>query len=678
MLTRPAHMWNHTLLAIVLGMSLAHGLSGAEAKTEKVAPNTALLITPGTFAVGCNYWASHAGTAMWRDWRQDVVDRDFALLASHGVKLVRVFPLWPDFQPVSVLREYLGKPVELRIGEHPLADGDEGRAGLSPEAMQRFQVLADLARKYDIKLIVALVNGWMSGRLFVPPALEGRNMLTDPLALQLEQRFVTGFVRRFRDHPAIAAWDLGNESDCTAECPSREAAWVWTSAIAKSIRCEDTTRPVWSGVASLNMEEGWTVRDQAELTDALVVHPYPPFVPHGDLDPALTFRTLLLGTAQSRFQSDIGGRPCVIEETGTLGPMVASDSNSAQFLRANLFSAWAHDCRTLLWWCAFDQEQLVQAPYDWNSVERELGLFRSDGRPKPVVAELAAFQSWQEALPFRALPPRLIDACCLLTQEQDHWGVALSSFLLAKQAGLDVAFRYVDRPIPKAPLYLVPSIKGMKVMPRRRWQELLGHVAEGSVLYLSFDGGYLSGFEAAVGMRVSSRQRLTGPVEASLRLAEGPLSLSLPASSGLTLEPVGAEVLGRTADGHPVFTKFAYGKGMVYFLGLPLESALMDAPGAFYKPGSSAHWKIYREVASRVHKTKAVTRSSEQVGLTEHPLGDGRRVAVLINYGPQSTSTRLELGPGWAIDSVLRGSTTKDGRLTIPGADAAVLMLAPR
>lgn len=35
-----------------------------------------LLETPGTFSIGCNYWASHAGTAMWRDWRPDVVRRD--------------------------------------------------------------------------------------------------------------------------------------------------------------------------------------------------------------------------------------------------------------------------------------------------------------------------------------------------------------------------------------------------------------------------------------------------------------------------------------------------------------------------------------------------------------------------------------------------------------------------
>jgi len=28
-----------------------------------------LLLKSGTFAIGVNYWASYAGTHMWRDWK---------------------------------------------------------------------------------------------------------------------------------------------------------------------------------------------------------------------------------------------------------------------------------------------------------------------------------------------------------------------------------------------------------------------------------------------------------------------------------------------------------------------------------------------------------------------------------------------------------------------------------
>ena len=53
------------------------------------------------FRTGCNYWASHAGTDMWHDWRPEVVEDDFRKLASLKLKVVRLFPLWPDFQPLK-------------------------------------------------------------------------------------------------------------------------------------------------------------------------------------------------------------------------------------------------------------------------------------------------------------------------------------------------------------------------------------------------------------------------------------------------------------------------------------------------------------------------------------------------------------------------------------------------
>ena len=59
-------------------------------------PATSLL-EPGAFVVGCNYWASHAGTAMWSRWRPGVVAADLRRLARAGLQVLRVFPLWPDF-----------------------------------------------------------------------------------------------------------------------------------------------------------------------------------------------------------------------------------------------------------------------------------------------------------------------------------------------------------------------------------------------------------------------------------------------------------------------------------------------------------------------------------------------------------------------------------------------------
>ena len=58
--------------------------------------NIMLLTQEGSFTVGCNYWASHAGTAMWTDWRPEVVEADldvnyvqkgYRLFSTHFVGL---------------------------------------------------------------------------------------------------------------------------------------------------------------------------------------------------------------------------------------------------------------------------------------------------------------------------------------------------------------------------------------------------------------------------------------------------------------------------------------------------------------------------------------------------------------------------------------------------------------
>ena len=74
----------------------------------------------GKFFTGCNYWASHAGTNMWSDWRPEVIEADFARLTEAKIGVLRIFPLWSDFQPLRIHRGGGGWERELRLGEDPL------------------------------------------------------------------------------------------------------------------------------------------------------------------------------------------------------------------------------------------------------------------------------------------------------------------------------------------------------------------------------------------------------------------------------------------------------------------------------------------------------------------------------------------------------------------------------
>lgn len=632
------------------------------------------LVQSGRFVVGCNYWASHAGTRMWEDWRPDIVTRDLRRLEQGGLQVLRVFPLWPDFQPLTLLRTGF-QPVEYRHGEAPLPDDPCGQAGLSAVMMERFAEFLDLVSARGLRCVVGLLTGWMSGRLFVPPAFDGLNVLTDPAALRWQVRFVRHFVETFRDHPAILAWDLGNECNCMGYV-LRDQAYTWTALITQTIRAADDSHPVVSGMHSLWPASNWTPADQGELTDVLTTHPYPVFTPHCDQDPVNTVRTLLHSTAESRFYGDLGGKPCLCEEIGTLGPMNASEPIAADFARACLFSLWAHDCHGLLWWCASDQTHLEHAPYDWCAVERELGLLRVDGRAKPVLKEIGAFRRMLDGLPFRCLPPRTTEGVCILTDGQDHWGVAYSAFILAKQAGFDLEFQQATQPLKDAPFYLLPCLSGHLMIPRHRLLALLEKVEAGATLYVSLDSGLPDGFEALTGLEPQTRKKGRAPGAIVMEGIDGLTSIPNGGTFRVDFRATRATVLGREADGNPAFTVAQYGKGRVYFLSTPMEMTLTATPGAFHSESAAPCWRLYRHMAGAFLKGRAVRKMNPLIGLTEHRLDASTRIAVLINYSPDRNREKLVLGRGWRLKKVLHGAAEREGEglvVTLGKNDACVL-----
>ena len=95
------------------------------------------MLTNG-FVTGVNYWASNAGIKMWREFEPKVIDDDFKRLAALKLDVVRLFPLWPDFQPI--LRLYAGRGTEGDIrttGEENLGYEPAAFAGLDETMLER-------------------------------------------------------------------------------------------------------------------------------------------------------------------------------------------------------------------------------------------------------------------------------------------------------------------------------------------------------------------------------------------------------------------------------------------------------------------------------------------------------------------------------------------------------------
>ncbi len=609
------------------------------------------------FLLGCNYWASNAGADMWRFWDSECVKKDLAVLKENNVEVLRVFLNWRDFQPVERLYGEKGQPRELCLV------GDIRPSNpyfLDERMMDHFQEFCRIAQSQGFHLIVGLVTGWMSGRLYIPPALYGKNIFHDPLALKLQQLLIKGVVSRFRKEDSIYAWDLGNECNCMGTVTSEEEAYSWTAFITNAIRACDPSRKIFSGMHSLELEGYWNIQDQGELTDELTTHPYPYWVEHCLVDPLNSCRTLMHATAQTQYYATVSKKPCLVEEIGGMGPMVADDDHNAKFMRVNLFSNWANGATGLLWWCAHDQTMLSAPPYDWNMCERELGMLDQNRQPKPMLVEMKKFAQLLKQLDI-TLPHRKSDGVCILTQGQDHWGIAYTTYVLAKQANLTIDFTYCEQELPDYDLYFLPSISG-QTMSKVAYDSLKEKVAKGATLYISIDDGFLTEFEEITGLHVEHCRNTQE--EGVTKLPSG-IQLSYRKQHPIQLSATRAEVLVKDEKGYPILSQTSYGKGKVLFVNFPLEKMLIHVPDFTEK----SYYKVYCDLLAPVLEQKKVISENPYIGLTEHEK-DGKKMIILINYSAESQPVRLCVKQPFVIDEILYGNIE-----TLPPCDAAIFTI---
>lgn len=593
------------------------------------------------FILGCNYWASNAGTEMWREFDIKTIEKDLRILSSHGVTYMRVFPNWRDFQPIIPLYVAGGTLVGYcKQGGNTPEYGDY----IDETMMERFTEFLNVCEKYNIKLIVGLITGWMSGGLFIPPALYNKDVLTDHTALYFQQLFIKAFVSRFKGNKNIYAWDLGNECNCMGDAKTRMEAANWTSIIANAIKAADPSRPVVSGMHGLGTDNNWTIMDQSKHTDILTTHPYPYWCQHTRIDETLSYRTTMHATAQNKYYSEIGNVPCLAEEIGTMGPMICSDDLAADFLRINMFSLWANGSVGVMWWCANEQTNLNTYPYTHAMVEQELGMLKCNFEPKPVLKEMKYFADLMESLNI-SLPKAKTDGVVVLTRGQDTWGTAYMSHILAKKSGLNFNFAYGDNELPDSPLYLLPSVNGVDVMPKDKYNALKKKVLDGADLYISIDNGVLSEFEDLTGVKIIDSFENNETVTAVINGKE----VSYSRLRNIRCEATSAKVLVNDNSGNPFITVNNYGKGKVYFVNAPVEASLISKHNAFeYNP----HF-VYNLVFEEYINQSPVSLDNDLV-YTYHQTEDGAYI-VILNHSNEEKEFTLTLKSEYRIQRVCYG-----------------------
>ena len=169
------------------------------------------------FTLGVNYWPRRKAMYWWNNFDAGEVREEFSVIRELGLKVVRPFLLWDDFQP---------EPTSV-----------------SPEALQHLITVADIAADNGLGLDLTFFTGHMSGPNWSPRWLLGgdthpyndpwgqkreivsqgkvvasgyRNMFHDETALNAERLLLKTVVSTLKDHPGIWMWNLGNEPDLFA------------------------------------------------------------------------------------------------------------------------------------------------------------------------------------------------------------------------------------------------------------------------------------------------------------------------------------------------------------------------------------------------------------------------------------------------------------------------------
>ena len=345
------------------------------------------------FRLGVNYWPARTAMDWWPRFDAGEVSRDFQLIGAVGIDSVRLFLRWEDFQPAP------------------------GR--VDPEMLRRLVVVADTAARAGVGIMPTLFTGHMSGVNWLPPSALGhgerdarfrivskgrvvegggpRNWFNDPEVGAAQALLATEAATALAGHPALLAWDLGNENSNVVRAPSRDRARRWLATMTSAIRGADAAARITIGLHMEDLEEDRHLgpREAAEACDFLTMHGYPIYArwARGATDelvvPFLARITRWLGGGKDVWFTEFGLPTAAGEDAG---PMFVGEDAAAHYTGAVLDGLRRAGCPGAMLWCFADYDPAIgnQPPLDQAVHERSFGLWRADGSPKPAVAEIKA------------------------------------------------------------------------------------------------------------------------------------------------------------------------------------------------------------------------------------------------------------------------------------------------
>jgi endo-1,4-beta-mannosidase len=350
------------------------------------------------FSLGINYWPRRSAMHMWQRFDPGEIAEDMARLADLGFDAVRFFLRWADFQP-----------EQHRMDRTMLA---------------RLERVMELIGAAGLRAMPTLFCGHMSGVNWLPSWTLDRarpsgrfrtiteagespfgcgDLYSGPL-LEAQRLQVREAGAALRGHPAVLAWDLGNEFSNLREPESVAAAREWSKRLTDDLQSA-SGHPVTGGIHGEDLTQNRNIRPSsiAEPWAFATMHGYSVYSDFArsrtdaDAVPFLAALTASLSGKPVLF-SEFGNPSCAPGTAPTDSPEPGTfacldEAEMATYARAVLDRLHAQGRLGAYWWCWADYHDDLRTtpPFDRAPHELSFGIVRSDGTTKPVATALSVF-----------------------------------------------------------------------------------------------------------------------------------------------------------------------------------------------------------------------------------------------------------------------------------------------
>lgn len=329
---------------------------------------------PSAVRFGVNYTPSVGWFHHWLDFDLDSVRADLDSIAALDLDHVRVFPLWPYFQPNRTL--------------------------IRGRAVEQLVQLVDAAAERGLDVNVDGLQGHLSSFDFLPAwtrTWHRRNLFTDPDVLDGRAAYLRTLAAALDERPNFLGMTLGNEVNQFSAGPHPDPDRATEDEIDRWLTrmlaaCEEGA----PGRLHLHAEYDATwYQDDQPFTPAqaarhgavTAVHSWVfngTAQRHGRISVPTEHHAAYLVELSKAWAAD-PRRPVWLQEVGAPAPLVPPE-HAAAFTEATVANAL--DCPDLwgiTWWCSHDVSRDLA---DFPGLEYGLGLLTNDRKPKDAARVL--------------------------------------------------------------------------------------------------------------------------------------------------------------------------------------------------------------------------------------------------------------------------------------------------